>query len=158
MGNKLKTNENIKEKLAKDLSTAIFRIKRLGWDEENGMELRAAEFFLLALLLKKSENGNEPVKASDLSSLLKITPGAVSHMINTLEEKELIIRGNDKNDRRVVTLSPTPKGITTADIIKSKILEKMKGLVELLGEEKTIEFLSTMEIVNNYFGGEKKCN
>lgn len=149
-------NEN-KETLAKELSGAIFRLKRAGWDEESGFEIRASEFFLLALLIRKTENGEIPVKASDLSTSMNITPGAVTHLINTLEEKGLIKREHDSKDRRVVTLVTTEKGLETSKFMRVKINEKMKGLVDLLGEEQTTEFLKTMETVNKYFMGDKKC-
>ena len=47
---------------------------------------------------------------TQLSNSLKVTQGVVSRMVDRLEEKELVERSRDREDRRVVTVRLSPKG------------------------------------------------
>lgn len=47
---------------------------------------------------------------------LSIKPGSVSELISKLEDKQLVVRSRDENDRRRVVLCLTEKGRTAARI------------------------------------------
>lgn len=52
----------------------------------------------------------EAATITQLSNSLKVTQGVVSRMVDRLEEKELVERSRDQEDRRVVTVRLSPRG------------------------------------------------
>lgn len=144
-----------KEILAKEMAGTIFKLKRMGWTENFAGEIRMSEFFLLAALIRQKESGKEEVKASDLSASLNITPGGATHMINTLEEKGYLKRVSTVSDRRVVFVEATKKGADLVHVMKNKIYEKMKKVVDVLGEKGCEEFLRLAAAVYHYLQEEK---
>lgn len=53
----------------------------------------------------------QPVNSKKLAATMRLTPGAISQLVDALGEKDYIQRENDKTDRRVsyITLSPQGK-------------------------------------------------
>lgn len=80
--------------------------RELGADEQiAAMEVTSAQFIILATLsmgLAKS--------ASDLCKGISYDAGAMTRMIDRLEEKGLLKRSRDPGDRRLVNLELTEKG------------------------------------------------
>lgn len=64
--------------------------------------LTPAEFKCLRLFTKKD---SQSIKI--ISSLMKLTPGRITHILTSLEEKHLIVRELDSLDRRNVIVSLT---------------------------------------------------
>lgn len=75
------------------------------WSLISGMT--PAEVTLLAAIC--DENG-ENRKISDLCNICGMQPTAVSRLMNSLEEKELIIRNTRKGNRRITDVEPTEAG------------------------------------------------
>jgi len=114
-----------------------------------------SEIELLMMLTMRLESEQKTLTVSELSSLLQITPAAVTHMINPLEEKGFVERLSDPNDRRVVIIGMTDKGIDFAQSFVSNAQNKLMGLVTHLGKDdsrmfiqlinKVIDFMSTAD-------------
>jgi len=114
-----------------------------------------SEIELLMMLTMRLESDQKVLTVSELSGLLQITPAAVTHMINPLEERGFIERLSDPNDRRVVIIGMTEKGIEFAQSFVSNAQDKLMGLVTHLGKEdsrvfiqlinKVIDFMSTAD-------------
>lgn len=51
-----------------------------------------------------------PLTASDLATRLLRSPGNITTVVDNLEREGLVERRRDREDRRVVTLSATPRG------------------------------------------------
>ena len=100
----------------------------------------------------------EGVKVTDLSQRLNITPAAVTHMLNSLEEEGYIERLRDFKDRRVVMVRPSAKGIEILEKGKKEFLERFSGLVEYLGEEDAKELIRLLNKTSRYFkeGGKNR--
>lgn len=80
--------------------------RELAGDEELGpMEVSSAQFIILATL----SMGNVK-SASDLCKGIQYDAGAMTRMIDRLEEKGLLRRSRDPGDRRLVNLELTEKG------------------------------------------------
>jgi DNA-binding MarR family transcriptional regulator len=74
---------------------------------------------------------------TELSTLLRITPAGVTHLLNPLEDLGCIERLRISTDRRVVLIGLTDKGQDIADNLLTDVQERLVGLIEHLGEEDT---------------------
>src|ERR1700736_172771 len=82
--------------------------RELAADEELGpMEVSSAQFVIIATL---SMGGVK--SASDLCKGISYDAGAMTRMIDRLEEKGLLRRSRDPGDRRLVNLELTEKGLS----------------------------------------------
>jgi DNA-binding MarR family transcriptional regulator len=89
--------------------------------------LTPAEFKCLRLFTK-----NDSVTIKTISILMKLTPGRITHILTSLEEKHLIVRELDAQDRRNVIVSltsnskPFIKNLNETHILlHTEILEKI---------------------------------
>jgi len=149
-------NTDKKEKTAKELVMSISNLKKINWESKQIKTIRPSEFSLLSLLLNKIENGKGSMKVSELGAALNVTPGAVTHIINMLETKGYVKRKPDFADRRVINVEPSAKGVQIVKKIRGKIKEKTTELVELLGEERSLEFVKTVSIIHDFYMGDNK--
>lgn len=98
----------------------------------------------------------ENLTPSELSRRFHIDPSTLVPTINTLEEKQLITRGRDPNDRRRMPLTLTERGI---EVVKNMpgidendpLLIAMRGI----GEEKTHLLLKLMCETIHHLPGEQ---
>jgi DNA-binding MarR family transcriptional regulator len=146
------TNDE-KTKLAQELVQMLSQFKQIGSQAHADQEVRQSEFRLLFTLLETDATG---IKVSDLSMQMQITPGAVTHMLNPLEEGGYIARLADPADRRVVLVKLTDKGKHTVETLKAKFLEKLTGLVGFLGERDVRELLRLVSATLTYFKDRQK--
>jgi DNA-binding MarR family transcriptional regulator len=75
-------------------------------DELASLEVSAAQFVILATLAWGTAKS-----ASDLCKGMSYDAGAMTRMLDRLEEKGLLRRSRDPSDRRLVNLELTEKGI-----------------------------------------------
>jgi len=122
--------------LAQELARTIGQFKRLGSHGVMQKEIRPSEFFLLANL----------VHSEGLTS-----PGAVTHMINSLEEGGYVERLPSANDRRVVLIKATDEGKKIVDRMEAECLEDLKGLMGFLGEEDSKNLIRILSQVLTYY-------
>lgn len=134
--------------IRKDLFQILERISRLEWERTSHQDLKPSEGRLLGKLYF---SGKETIKASDLSGQLEITPAAVTHLVNPLEEAGYLERLPDPNDRRVVLIGLTDKGKEFAQVLISDANQRLAGLIEHLGEEDSIRFIHLMSKTLDYF-------
>ena len=135
-----------KKAIAEELARTIMRFKKLDGPHISFKGVKRSEFFLLATLAYHSPPDSQGIKISDLSAKMDITPPAVTHMINSLEEMGLVMRLADSGDRRVVLVSLTTKGEEVVKKIQEEFLDKLIGLVEFLGEKDSKEFIRLLSL------------
>ena len=82
------------------------------------------------------------ISMSDIGRRLSMPKPHVTGLVDKLIAEELVERLNDPNDRRIVNISLTPKGIETYIALKKEISEDLKTKLLLL-DEKTLETLAT---------------
>ena len=137
--------------LAQELARTIGQFKRLGSHGVMQKEIRPSEFFLLANLVHSEGLSSNGTKISDLSTRMQITPGAVTHMINSLEEGGYVERLPSANDRRVVLIKATDEGKKIVDRMEAECLEDLKGLMGFLGEEDSKNLIRILSQVLTYY-------
>ena len=110
-------------------------------------------YFLLNI---DSNNGSY---LSDISNSLNMEITSLSRMVKSLEEDKVILRKNDKDDKRKTKILLTSKGKKHKELAKNVVRDFNKNLEEKLGHEKIATFFSlTSEIKNITEDYTKKIN
>lgn len=145
-----------RDKLARELARAIGQIKRVGTFYSPFKELRQSQLHLLSIIVYMSPPGAKGIKVSELSSHLKITPGAVTHTINSLEENGYIYREADPKDRRVVLVKATQSGENFVELKEQELFTRFQELSLFLGEEDTQQLIRLLSSTVSFLSGEKE--
>lgn len=113
----------------------VFRVKRLARAFERATArnfsrhgLEPAEFDLLATL--RRAGAPYRMSAGALGRALMITSGSVTNRVDGLEDRALIRRTDDPDDRRGVLVELTPKGLRMVDAALEHHVETERGLLD----------------------------
>lgn len=83
--------------------------------------------------------------ASDIAPALGMESTSLSRIISSLEEKKLIVRKNDKVDKRKILITLTKKGKEQKEIAKNTV-RNFNHLVEIkIGKKRIEEFFKTID-------------
>ena len=93
--------------------------------------------------------------AGELGKRLHVVPGRIADILNSLEQKELIVRKRNESDRRVVKSYITEKGRQVSIEKRTEIHNNYKGLFKILGENDVRELIRLLKIVLSYYPDEK---
>lgn len=119
--------------------------------------LNSSEYFLLKILIKLLENsGENGVCVSDITKKMKISAPSVTKILNSLENKELIVRQTDSQRRRNTLVFITEKGILIKKQNDSNISKIMTNVYKRVGRENIIQFLHLSEIIHTAIDEEIK--
>ncbi|NRD72507.1 MarR family transcriptional regulator [Shewanella sp. VB17] len=136
--------DNVVEQWAKEkpqldtLSMASMgRLARLSKHLEQGIavchnehELKAGEFDVLATL--RRSGGDYCLTPSALLASMMLTSGAMTHRLDRLESKALIVRVHSKQDRRSVSVALSDSGLTLIDKVIESHVETQNKLMGAL--------------------------
>lgn len=123
-----------REALAAALLEATHRLRHIKPAPDPVKGLRPSETHLLFFLNHAQQRHPEGIKASELSSMLGVTPSSITQQVNQLEHLGLSDRKSDKDDRRSVRITLTQKGLDALAEFEKNLLESTLGLVDHLGE------------------------
>lgn len=101
--------------------------------------LTEGQFTVLEFLLSRKE-----VKPSDLIEHLATTPAAITTLLDRMEKNELIRRERDHEDRRIVRIRLTPKGISEGErgiSIREQYLEQILNQISSHNQQLLIYLL-----------------
>ena len=97
-------------------------------------------------LVRLNDQMNKPTRAKDISIALEISKPAVSKLLNSMEEKGLVLRERRDNDRKSVYLALTPKAIALLEEQKATASVVTKKIFAEMGMEKAKELLANMNL------------
>lgn len=100
-------------------------------------------------ILRILSSKNVEHSSGELSQLLGVSTARVASILNSLENKELIIRKEDVTDKRKTLISITEKGVLLAQDIKETILKRINYVIEMIGVDKFREYLETTITISN---------
>ena len=143
-------DEKEKMALAMEFAEVTTRFKKTIREGPHSEDIKRNEFKLLMLIIDRVTPEVKGVKVSELSTVLDITPAAVTHIINALEKKEYLERLSDKSDRRIVLVRLTEAGINAIDDMKKQFFLGLKELIGFLGEKDSREFIRIIELVTKF--------
>jgi DNA-binding MarR family transcriptional regulator len=112
--------------------------------------IKPSEAMILFAVNDRSAQYPEGIRVSDLSGIMHVKPPSVTSIINSLEEKGLIIRKSDPGDRRITRIVISEEGDKILNEGKKHFLSKIRGVVEYLGVEKSLELAGLLGDVFEY--------
>lgn len=136
--------------LAAQLKRVDFLLHRRFWNELKFKE-RPASFMLLTKIRKAARAGEDGVRVSELAMATGITASGITQMVTALEERGMVGRKMDPEDRRAVRVYLTEEGTRATDQMMDSLETIFGGLVEHLGQEKSRVFLEILNDVIQYF-------
>lgn len=96
------------------------------------------------------------ISSTELSRKMKVTTAATSKMLKVLEDKGLIFRSNDPNDRRKVYITLSPLGYSLYRSTAAAQAEFMDRVFQRFGAEDTENFLGLWRKFNKIMEEENK--
>lgn len=105
----------------------------------------AGELSILQIEALRFVRDEKDVLMKDLAKYLFIAPPSATSIVDDLVKGKFVVRSEDKDDRRNISVSLTPKGKRALEDCLRKKMEKVVRKIDLLssGEKKT--FLSLLE-------------
>lgn len=149
------------DEVAANMIRAFFQFKKLhreenhpSFDPHRPMHgLKGSEVMLLFVLSDAVRCHPEGITVSQLSKILGVRPPSITPVLAKLEEKEMLERTMDKNDRRIVRVRMRDKGRELIREHKRHMVQRFRGLVEYLGVEKSV---ALTDLINEAFTYIKK--
>lgn len=92
---------------------------------------------------------NEIIVPSEISDFCKISSARVATVLNTLEDKGYVTRNIHRSDRRKILVSLTASGKTRAYAAKEETIGHLIQVLEIMGEQDTIDFIRTLQVFLN---------
>lgn len=87
----------------------------------------------------------------ELRDILKLTPGRITHILTSLEDKKLISRTLDPKDKRVIIVNLMPKAAPLISNLQQNYLELHNRILQSVKEEEMEKILSSLEILVDVF-------
>lgn len=97
----------------------------------------------------------DKVSAGVLTDQLHVVPGRMTDILNSLENKGMVERCEDEEDRRRVLVCVTGQGRDQAHRLREEISKEYQGMFQILGSEDTQELIRLLKIVLAYPGDER---
>jgi DNA-binding MarR family transcriptional regulator len=86
-----------------------------------------------------------------LSKFIDLEKGSLTTLIDSLEEKDMIKRSDDPNDRRKVWISLTSKGIEQMQIIEEQSRKGLAQMISNLDENEIVEICTSLNSLTRLF-------
>ncbi len=99
--------------------------------------------------IKRLDQGTG-VMASQLVSLLRVTPPFITQVCNALVKQGLAVRNTDPDDRRAVRLQVTARGEELIAKASQEYMAEFRRLAEELGPEDSEELIRLVQRVNHF--------
>jgi DNA-binding MarR family transcriptional regulator len=150
--------ENVSENLIK----AFVQFRRLKMDEGSSDPnhthhcLKHSEIMLLHEIKEAEDKYPDGISISDISRTLRVKPPSITSIITGLEQKNMVERTMDINDRRIIRVKITEEGNQFVEKNRQHMIEKVKGLVDYLGTEKSAALASLIDEVFTYVSSKAK--
>lgn len=103
----------------------------------DGQQLPPSQAELLAVIARE-----EPVQLKDLAKHMQLTPGAITQLVEPLEQRGFIRREPSLTDRRIITVVMTEAGFHTMSAFRKQHGDMMKHVVSVLTDEEIKTMLS----------------
>lgn len=87
----------------------------------------------------------------ELRDILKLTPGRITHILTSLQDKNLISRDLDKDDKRVILVSLLPKANPLIVNLHQNYTELHKRILQNVDETELEKISSSLQILNDVF-------
>lgn len=137
---------------AQNLLRAFSQFRKIHWKPPHIKDIKPSEFMVLHLVKHSFMEGTDGVMVSEISDALKIARPTVTQLVNSLQKKGFLEKRSDENDKRVVRIHLSEKGIDLAKKGTEEFYRRFEGLAGYLGDAKSDELASLLQEVYEYFG------
>ena len=131
-----------KEDVAKLIEQMLLTLRPQICEESRLMELTVQQFRTLLMLYTQG-----PLRMSDISRELGVGLPTVTYLVDKLEEKGLVSREHNTEDRRVVFCSATQQGKAEAERFWRVRREQITRIIGSLSEEEGKLVAQAMELI-----------
>lgn len=118
-------------KLYFNLIPLFYKCKTFYIDKNRTDDLCNKNQSMAVMIIGKAEK----ITPTALSKFINMEKGSLTTLIDSLEEKKIVIRTNDPNDRRKVLLSLTPEGIECMKTIEEQSQNGLAFMVANLDDK-----------------------
>jgi DNA-binding MarR family transcriptional regulator len=91
--------------------------------------------------------GKEGVPATKIAPLMGMGTSSLSRLLKNMEDDGLIYRKSDENDRRVVKVFLTPRGVELRTEVKKVVIEFNNKLSEKIDQADMETFMRVSQII-----------
>jgi len=105
----------------------------------------------MILFVLRDISKDNKVSLSVLRERIKLAPSTITPIITLLEDKKLIERNIDKNDRRNIFLKVSPKGEEQIDRVQIEVKNVMSKYIEYMGEDDTKQLIRLISKTTEFF-------
>jgi DNA-binding MarR family transcriptional regulator len=140
--------------ISQEMFQVLKQFSRVKWENRSIQELKPSECELLGTLYITLGNGHKAIPASALSNQLNITPAAVTHLLNPLENGGFIKRHKNPDDKRFVLISLTAKGKKIAETLLKDESQNLARLITHLGKAESQTFIRLLNSTIDFFGND----
>lgn len=95
----------------------------------------------------------------EICAMLQLTPGRITHILTSLEEKKLLLRSTDPADKRNIIVSPAPKCapfINNLHVSYHDLYKRVLDSVSPEDQEKLFQSLQTLDEIFSKWVEENK--
>jgi DNA-binding MarR family transcriptional regulator len=113
----------------------VYLIKRIETEVTLRMNKALSEFGITLsqfIVLNFVNDNQEDFSSAQLSRRFKMTPQSMNETVSTLQRKEMILKNVDNDNKRILRISLTEKGLTTLNACNLAINEVEQNLFEVL--------------------------
>lgn len=130
----------MKEELIDSLLKEFVMFQRAGFLKMlSTKDLNVSEVMILYAMYKLISE-QDKVMLSTIRDNLQLAPSTITAIITSLEEKELLERIIDKNDRRNICINITKKGEQYVKEVEKNNREIISKYIDYMGEEDVVKF------------------
>ena len=126
------------------------------------LHLRKSEMMALGCICRAYERREKALSPSEIGDILGISRPAITAILNTLEEKGLIIRTMDHLDKRRILVELSQKGKAGLEEVEKELLARVGLIMQTLGQEESEQLLSLLnkavEVEANYQKQQERGN
>ena len=125
------------EDVTKRLMAAFSQFGRLNRGKKHTSVLKPSDMMLLIKMIEMTRSG-EDLSVSALSAALGVSKPFVTKSLNPLAKEGFVERKSHENDRRMVMICVTPKGVDKIEKAQRQFTAAIDGLVKQIGEERSL--------------------
>ncbi|MBN1634401.1 MAG: MarR family transcriptional regulator [Ignavibacteria bacterium] len=112
----------------------------------SGYNLTPGEFRLLKLFVFKDQ-----YSVKELCELMNLTPGRITHLVNSLEKKNLIIKKTDLTDKRNIKLYLSKKSSEYLKNVYDNHISFHENLLSNINESEKKDLIKSLTILVDSF-------
>jgi DNA-binding MarR family transcriptional regulator len=135
---------SVPDEIASRMRAVIGRMGRGLRQTQAGTELSPSQYEVLAMV-----SFRERVRVSDLADILGLNPTLLSRIVGKLEDRELVFREQDADDRRVAHVSVTPQGRALHLRIRDERTDALSLALDGLGEQERAALIEALPVLES---------